>query len=305
MSAASPKSSALVIGESLTDVVRTADGKEVEIVGGSPANVALGLGRLGDAPTLLTALGDDEEGRRIAEHLTASGATIDPESWSLDHTSRAIANIRPNGSAEYEFDVEWALPAAIRLRAARVVHTGSIAAFLSPGAERITAFLQKTRTAAIVTFDPNIRPALVGSHEQALARVLEVAALSDVVKLSDEDAAWLWPGSSANEVIELLLRSGAALVAMTLGGEGAIAATAGHRIRVAAPEVAVADTVGAGDTFMAALIHKLLERPELCNRPDEQVLTDAVTYAVVAASITVGRAGADLPTADDVLRALR
>lgn len=294
----------LVLGESLIDIVRKKDEPGVEVVGGSPANVALGLGRLGTVPRLLTALGSDARGRRITELLAQSGVKIDPASWSLQRTATAAALIDARGVAQYEFDIEWHVPEPIRLGGARVVHLGSIAAFLPPGADTLTAFVDELRGQARVTFDPNIRPALVGSHASAVARVEHLASRSHVVKLSDEDAGWLWPAASSDEVIDHLLECGATLVALTLGGAGAAAATRDHRIQIAAPTVSVVDTVGAGDTFMAALIHRLVTHPDLLDRTSESELIRAVHFAATAASITVQRAGADLPTAKDVHAAL-
>ncbi len=293
----------LVIGEGLIDIVHKGE-HSIEVVGGSPANVALGLGRLGNSPLLLTALGSDDRGRRIAAQLESSGVTIDPASWSLSRTSTAAARINPAGGASYEFDIEWVLREPIQRRAAQVVHVGSIAAFLTPGADAITAFLDTIHGQALVTFDPNIRPALVGSQASALARVEHLATHADVVKLSDEDARWLWPGASTDEVLDRLLECGTTIAVLTLGGDGSIAATTEHRVHVPAPMVSVVDTVGAGDTLMAAFIHRLIIQPSLLNDPTESDLSQAVHFAAVAASLTVQRAGADLPTLTEVHAAL-
>lgn len=295
-----PSGQVLVIGESLIDIVRKEGGAGVEVVGGSPANVALGLGRLGTEPRLLTALGHDNRGRRIASQLEQSGVRIDPASWSLPHTATAAALIDSHGRAQYEFDIAWTLPTPVQLGSAQIVHCGSIATFLSPGADTISAFVDELQGQAVLTFDPNIRPALVGSHAAALARVERLASRADVVKLSDEDANWLWPAASADEVLNHLLDNGARLVALTLGGAGAVAATNQHRVRITAPRVNVVDTVGAGDTFMAALIYCLVNEPRLIGEPSEAELAAAIHFAVVAASLTVQRAGADLPTAAEV-----
>jgi fructokinase len=295
----------LVIGESLIDIV-TAEGRPpIEVVGGSPANVALGLGRLGVSPRLLTALGDDDRGHRIADQLEESGVTIEPESWSLAQTSTASAHIRSHGGADYEFDIEWVLPSPIRLRGAQAIHLGSIAAFLAPGADTLLSFVEQITGRALITFDPNIRPALVGSHASAMNRVMRLAARADVVKLSDEDAEWLWPSATAEDVADLLLHAGASLVAITLGGAGAIATTVDASVQIPAPKVDVVDTVGAGDTFMAALIRQLVVEPRLARNPTETELTRIIEFAAAAASLTVQRSGADLPTEVEVQQVLR
>lgn len=283
----------LVVGEALIDIVHHPDGTVVEHVGGSPTNVALGLGRLGVPVRLRTALARDARGERIAAHLTGSGVLVDPGSWALPRTSTAVAHIGGDGAAAYDFDLDWQLPEPLALAGERVVHVGSIAAFLEPGASTIEDFLSCVAGRVRVTFDPNIRPALVGDRSTAVATVERLVRVSDVVKLSDEDAAWLFPGMPVGEVADRILGLGAKIVAVTLGGQGAVLATQANTVTVAAPAVTVVDTVGAGDTFMAALIDALLPHPDL--NLDDDALRGVGAYAVAAAAITVQRAGADLP----------
>ena len=210
---------------------------------------------------LYTALGHDARGERIAAHLTASGVRIDPSSWSLPRTSTASAHIGPDGSAEYDFDLDWRLPAPPVLAGEQVVHVGSVAAFLEPGATTLEEFLTHVSHHVQVTFDPNIRPALVGDHAAAVDRVERVARMASVVKLSDEDAEWLYPGEPIDRILDRFLGLGADTVAITLGAAGAALASQAARTRLPAPAVQVADTVGAGDTFMAALIDAIRTQP--------------------------------------------
>lgn len=287
---------ALVVGEALIDVVHATGGAS-EHVGGSPANVALGLGRRGVDVALLTQIGADERGRRIERHVQESGVRVLDASTSLAHTSTASARILPDGTAQYSFDIAWNAFAPVAGARARVVHTGSIATFLEPGASSILELIRRA-DADEVTFDPNIRPDLVGDRATALRRFDEMVDASTVVKMSDEDAAWLYPGESVDAVIDLLLEAGLRLAVVTLGGDGAILATPGDRVRVAPVPVDVADTIGAGDTFMASLMHSLLA---LDGRPlDRDALAAMGEDAVRAAAITVARAGADLPWAHEV-----
>lgn len=289
--------SAFVIGESLVDIVTAAGGGCTEVVGGSPANVALGLARQGVPVRLRTALGRDARGERIAAHLGASGVVVDERSWSLASTSTAHAQIRADGSAEYAFDVTWVLSADADPIAEGLVHVGSIAAFLDPGAAEVEALLDRLAPDILVSFDPNIRPALLGDPGAARRRFARIAARADVVKLSDEDAAWLHPGLPAEAACAAVLAAGPRLVALTLGGDGALLCAADLRVEVPAPTVTVVDTVGAGDTFMAALIHEMLADPDLVGAPTAAALASAGAYAVAAAALTVQRVGADLPTA--------
>lgn len=282
----------LVLGEALVDIVETADGV-TEHVGGSPANVAVGVARLGVPVRLVTRLGRDERGERIARHVRDAGAKVAEASWTDASTDTARARIRPDGSAEYEFDVAGVVP-PVALDGAALVHTGSIALFLDPGGETCLAALEAARGDAIVTVDPNIRPALVGARETALARFARAAAAADLVKLSDEDAEWLWPGDDAPTVLETIARLGAAVVVMTRGGDGAIGrAPDGTVVEVAGVPVVVADTIGAGDSFMASLIATLVDRGV---PTDAEALVRALRIAARAAAITVSRPGANPPT---------
>lgn len=262
----------LVIGEALIDIVTREGLPSAEHVGGSPSNVALGLGRLGIPVRLRTALGRDARGARIATHLAASGVEVEPESFALDHTSTATARISAHGDAIYDFDIDWQVGAPIEMRGARSVHVGSIGCFVEPGARSVRDAIRSWPRKVPVTFDPNTRPALVGEQSSALQVTEEIASRSDVVKLSDEDAAWLYPGATVDEVLDRLLTLGARVVAMTLGGDGASIASRRARVIVTPRTVQVKDTVGAGDTFMASLIATLAlsdPRRAASNGPEE------------------------------------
>ena len=287
----------LVIGEALVDIVVSARGIE-EHPGGSPANVALGLGRFGAEVSLLTSIAPDERGRAIAMHLEQSGVVVLPESFSADRTSNAIATISAeDGSADYTFDVQWDPTRASLEVSPRIVHTGSIAAFLRPGADTVRAYLRDLDVDEI-TFDPNIRPALIGDPADARATFEETAALATVVKLSDEDAAWLYPDASVDEVLDRILAIGPRLAVITRGGEGAVLAIPTARVTVAAATVSVIDTIGAGDTYMASLIDSLLNWPSAELTPP--IVEIIGGRAARAAAITVSRAGADLPWRDEL-----
>ncbi|WP_404444229.1 carbohydrate kinase [Microbacterium marinum] len=290
----------LVVGEALMDVVES-DSAAVEHVGGSPANVALGLGRRGVDVALLTQIGPDERGRRIQEHLCASGVKVLQQSTSLERTSTAVAKLAGDGSASYTFDIAWnALPAVSEV-AARVVHTGSIATFLAPGAATVRRLLDTTQ-ADIVTFDPNVRPALVGERESAVRTFADTARRAQVVKMSDEDAEWLFPGLTPDDALDAVLGLGPVLAVVTLGSSGAILALPDARVRTPAPRVVPIDTIGAGDTFMASLIASFVSSGLPKTRVD---LAELGVQAARAAAITVSRAGANLPWRNELEAGLR
>ncbi|MCM3697130.1 PfkB family carbohydrate kinase [Microbacterium oleivorans] len=292
--------SVLVLGEALIDIVER-EGGDVEFVGGSPANVAVGIARQDIATHLLTRLGRDDRGRRIADQVTASGALIHDASWTDAATSIARARLRADGSAAYEFDIVWALDAeaaAEAAEAASVVHSGSIALFLQPGGEVALSTLERAKRAGtIVTVDPNVRPALVGSDPRPVAE--RAFAAATLVKLSDEDAEALYPGASAARVLETIAALGPRVVVMTRGGEGALALGPSGVVDVAPLVVEVADTIGAGDAFMASLITSVVDDADLLGG-DVAALQRALRRAAVTAGITVSRPGANPPTRAEV-----
>jgi fructokinase len=288
----------VVIGEALIDVVTTPQATS-EHPGGSPANVAYGLARLGVNTGLLTSMGTDRRGEALEEHLTGAGVTLLPGSRSLERTSTATATIARDGSASYAFDITWDVqPPDPALTPPRVVHTGSIASFLSPGAGGVKAILQELRSECIVTYDPNIRPALVGTHAEARHAFEELVQLTSVVKLSDEDAAWLYPRKALEETAMHILDLGAELAVITRGSSGSLLATPTTTLSIPAAKTYVVDTIGAGDSYMSALILGLLTRGTDGLAPS--VLDQLGRTAAAAAAITVSRAGARPPTEDEL-----
>lgn len=287
----------LVIGEALVDIVD--NGQVAEHPGGSPANVALGLGRRGVSVALLTDIGRDERGGRIVRHLERSHVRVLGESFSDRPTSTATARLAADGSASYQFDVQWRPSPAPLAVSATVVHTGSIAAFLEPGRRAVLAHVDRLRP-PIVTFDPNIRPDLLGTHAESLDSFREWAARADVVKMSDEDAAWLLPQLSPEDVARAVGQLGPRLVVITRGASGATLTTATSEVHVPPTRASVVDTIGAGDTYMASLIVDLLG---LRDRPlDDETVARLGQRAARAAAITVARHGADLPWKHELAR---
>ncbi|WP_061960795.1 carbohydrate kinase family protein [Demequina flava] len=296
---------ALVIGEAVVDVVVAADGSQARHPGGSPANVALGLGRLGRPVQLLTHLGHDDDGRLITDHLHDSGAALLPGSATAERTPVATAHLDATGAATYEFDLAWKVSGdAEAPRELLVVHTGSIAVTLEPGASATADIVRDLRDVATVTYDPNARPSLMGDPADARVAVEQMVALADVVKVSDEDLEWFSrDGESIDDLAGSWLEAGPALVVITRGGDGATVLTADHRFDVAAPAVKVADTVGAGDSFMGGLIDGLwaagllgAERREGLRAADPATLRRVVERCIAIAAITVSRSGANPPT---------
>lgn len=296
---------ALVIGEALVDVVVHAGGRREEHPGGSPANVALGLGRLGRPVDLLTWLAHDAYGGRLKSHLESSGVRLLTGNRSALATPVAIARLDEHGQATYDFDLTWDLPTAWEGddAAPLVVHTGSIATTLRPGGPAVLRAVTARRSTSTLTYDPNARPALMGTPAQARGTVEEFVRVADVIKASEGDLLWLYPGQKPDDIAMRWARSGVAIVVVTHGEKGAFAAThGGAQLRVPAPQVSVVDTVGAGDSFMSGLIDGLWTegllgagRRSALKAIDAGVLQRVLERCTRIAAITASRAGANPP----------
>ncbi|MCA5892429.1 carbohydrate kinase [Isoptericola sp. NEAU-Y5] len=298
----------LAVGEALVDVVHRPDGTSAEHPGGSLANVALTLGRLGRDVRLATWLGADARGDAVRSWLGESHVEAAPGSDGAARTSVAQATLDASGAATYEFDLEWRVPAGVATDAGTLaVHTGSIAAVLEPGATDVRRLVEAARATSTITYDPNARPALMGDAADARPRIEELVALADVVKVSDEDLAWLVPGADPLDAARAWLRSGPAIVVVTCGGSGATALTEAGEVTVAAPAVDVVDTVGAGDSFMGALLDWLwgagllgAARRDALRGIDRDATARMLTRAAAVAAVTVSRAGANPPWPPDL-----
>jgi fructokinase len=302
-----------VAGEALVDLVPAPVGEYLEIApGGSPANVAVGLARLGVPARLLARIADDPLGRRVRAHLETNGVLLDHAVAAREQTSMALVTVGADGGPTYDFrvagtaDWQWTDDELADALDGPVValHSGSLALTTPPGAAALRALVARAAATATISYDPNARPLLMGSPADVLAGVHELLAVADVVKVSEEDLGWLLPGRSPADVLEDWVARGPALVAVTLGGDGVLAATAsGVRARRPGVPVEVVDTVGAGDTFSAALLAGLHRRDLLgaARRPALRALdgptVDALLDAAArAAAITCSRRGADPPT---------
>lgn len=301
----------LTLGEALVDiVVPHGGGTPSSHVGGSPANVAVGLAALDHDSRLTAYLGDDADGRRVREHLLDADVVLTPGSTAAPRTSTARAHLDAQGVATYDFDLLWNLGPQ-DLEGIGHLHTGSIAATLEPGASGVLATMSRARAGATVSYDPNCRPTIMGSPHEVRSRIEECIGRSDVVKASSEDVEWLY-GSDVGvaEVAALWGRLGPPLVVVTRGGEGAVAHLGGPDVTVELDPVSVAvvDTVGAGDSFMAGLLSGLLDAGllgsaqarESLAHADLPEVAGALRRAVDCASWTVARAGAAAPTRADL-----
>ncbi len=307
-----------VAGEALVDLVVEPDGRYRAVPGGSPANVAVGLARLGHRTQLLARLGSGVFGRVIRSHLRANRVGLDAAVDAPEPATLAVVSLDPDGRAAYDFyatgTADWGWTAdelAAPLPAGtQVLCTGSIALSRPPGATALAGLLRRehARGDVGIVLDPNVRPDLLGSRAEVSAHLTALIRLADVVKVSDEDLAWLAPSSSAERVVTDWAGRGPALVVLTRGAAGALAVTpSGLRIDVPAGRVEVVDTVGAGDAFTAGLIDGLARAGALGGGDRQRMaalgtggLARVLDRAATVASITCGRRGADPPTSAEV-----
>lgn len=299
------------MGEALVDVLSGGLAAPQAYVGGSPMNVAVGLARLGHPVSFVGRYGDDEYGAMIHEHLRSNDVQEVLSADSLP-TSTAHGSLDPVGAASYEFEMVWDLSAfdpatSAVLLDSQLLHTGSIATVLEPGAGTVRAAVERARPHATISYDPNVRPGFVTDHAAAVEDVERFVALSDVVRASDSDLAWLYPERSIEETAHAWLGLGPAMVVATYGSGGPWGVVAAGEARTAAPVVDVADTVGAGDSFMSALLSTLVDRGLVGAARREALrglsvgqLEEILDYAARAAAITVSRAGANPPRRDEI-----
>ena len=293
----------VVAGEAVVDLVSAGERSWTSHPGGSPANVAVGLARLGVPTGLLARLSGDAFGRMLRAHLAGAGVDLSVAVDADEPSTLAVASLDAAGVATYDFWVEgtadwqWS-PEELQVPdGVAALHTGSMALELDPGASHLLDLLERLQGQVLLSYDPNVRLARRGDRETGLAAVEEVVALVDVVKASSEDLAWLLPGVPLEQVLQRWRDLGPALVVVTDGGEGALALGPGGLQRVAPVPVDVVDTVGAGDAFTSGLLAGLddaglLDRTALDAAPD---VRGPLELAARVAAVTCGRPGAAPP----------
>lgn len=296
----------MVVGEALIDIVvpyGRPDQAE-EHVGGSPTNVAIGLARLGHEVQLVTHIGQDTRGQTIAALLANNGVTLSPGSTTSSHTPTGTAFLDAAGHATYDFDFLFDLEPDVDVPPGIHLHTGSIGAFVTPGGPKVCDLAIRAHERSTVSYDPNVRPSLMGDVTDARPHIEAFVGAADVVKASDEDLAWLYPETPADHVMAAWAARGPAVVVCTRGAHDPLVWLAGAIHTVPARPVDVVDTVGAGDTFMSGMISGLLDAGLLGGAAARARLRaatwddirPAITRAVEAAAVDCMRAGANPPT---------
>ncbi|MBD9701428.1 carbohydrate kinase [Streptomyces sp. ID01-12c] len=299
------------VADAFTDPARSSSDELAlrALPGGGPANTAVALARLGTPTRFLGRFSTDVFGTRFRARLSASGVDLTGSVTAPEPSTLAVADLDETGQATYTFyadsaaDWQWTDEelAATGWESAACLHTGSLALMNQPGGTRIEDHLAKAREHVTVSIDPNVRPLLIPPAAYR-ERLPHWCALADILRLSEDDLALLLPGADPKEACDTWHVAGARLVVITLGGRGALASLDGHRVTVPTPAVNVVDTVGAGDSFTAGLLHRLAALGHLGGRLDRLNLedtADACTFAARIAALTCSVSGANPPRADE------
>ena len=294
-----------VSGEVLIDLIP--DGSEQKpIVGGGPANTAKVLAKFGIDTQFIDGISTDNYGVMAKDELVASGVKLDYVKYSDKPTCLAIVSLSNSGSASYEFVIEntatfdfnstW-LPNPQTERPS-LLHIGTLATVIEPGASVLFEWAQSVAKIAPIVFDPNIRPAVIGNRDLYVMQVERWISISSAVKVSDEDIKWLYPSLKIEQVVNDWLAKGPSLIVVTYGDKGLAGYRVDEKVIVDAVKVAVADTVGAGDTVGAILVEAIV-------KDGLKVLSGVrlemmLKRAAKAAAITVSRSGANPPTLKEI-----
>lgn len=292
----------VVMGEALVDLVVALDGSIRPYLGGGPYNTARTLGRLDVPVAFLGRVSDDAFGVQIRQRLAADGVSMAMVVTTSDPTTLAMATLDDSGAATYRFYFEGTsvpgmtpdVAAAQLPEQVDALHVGTLALVLEPFATATEAVVASVADTTLVLVDPNIRPSVIADRSRYLDRLARVLRRADVVKVSDDDLAWIAPGVDPEDAARALLAEGPSTVLLTLGSEGVLVVTDGSTVRVPAPVVEVADTIGAGDSFAGGVLAWWHDhgRPAFT---DPGVAVAATTFGCRVAAATVSVAGANPP----------
>jgi fructokinase len=299
-----------VLGECVADAFTEPANASNELAlrvlpGGGPANTAVALARLGTSARFLARLSGDVFGRLFRAHLEASGVDLSYAVAAAEPSTLAVAELDASGQAAFSFhaqntaDWQWTSGelARVDLSETACVHTGSLALVREPGGAVVEDFLEAAAQRATISIDPNVRPLLV-RPEVYRARLADWCDLADILRLSGDDLELLLPGTQPEQACDAWHAAGVRLVVITLGADGALASLDGERLRVPAVAARVVDTVGAGDSFTAGLLHHLGARGLLGGRLaglglDE--VAEACRFGTQVAALTCSVAGPNPP----------
>jgi len=303
----------LVAGETILDLAPVAPGagdvaRFEAALGGSAFNTARALGALGAPVSFAGAVSSDAWGARFREALIAAGVACD--ALVTCDAPMPLALVSPETQEGVSFTLylqgtahERAAPPARLPAGVAHLHVSSFHAIAAPTGEAVLALMRDARGRASISFDPNVRPAVLPPREETVRLTEERVALCDIVKASAQDLAWLYPGRDPAAALADWARAGPKLAVLTLGPQGAIAMAGAEKITAPAPPVTVVDTVGAGDAFTAGLLSAMAGDGAMGangGRFSPAQVARWLARAVAAGSWTCARRGAQAPTLADL-----
>ena len=299
-----------VCGEVLVDLLpnpqNSNPNEKTGVIGGGPENTAIALARLGQQVEFIDGISTDKWGQLAREELIGDGVALNFAKFSDKPTCQAIVTLDANGSASYEFVIdgtatfdfsrEW-LPDPYRHKPT-ALHIGTLVAVIEPAASVLFDWALEVSELAPVIFDPNIRPAVMGDRDRYREQVEKWVSISSVVKVSDDDLNWLYPGEDQLVIAKRWIAENVSLVVITKGSDGLVGVTANKVESVPGVSVEVVDTIGAGDTVGAVITEAVVNVG--LNELHGAALHSALVKAALAAAFTCTKKGAQPPTAREL-----
>jgi fructokinase len=295
-----------VCGEALIDLIPRGEQK-VAIVGGGPANTAKALARLGFDSYFIDGISTDSFGGMIKDQLLHDGVNLKYAHYSDKQTCTADVSLDKagvasyvftiNGTATFDFTNDW-LPDPAEIKPV-VLQIGTLATIVQPAADVLLEWAKRVAKVAPIVFDPNVRSSVLPDRPKYQEAIAKWAAISEVIKVSEDDLAWLYPEQDQIAIAEEWIKGGSTLVIITKGSYGIIGVTKDDVVSVPGVKIEVVDTVGAGDTVGAIVVEAIVERGLKVITGD--VLREVLVRATKAAAITCSRAGANPPTRAEIV----
>ena len=295
-----------VCGEALIDLIPRGEQK-VAIVGGGPANTAKALARLGFDSYFIDGISTDSFGGMIKDQLLHDGVNLKYAHYSDKQTCTADVSLDKAGVASYVFTIDgtatidftndW-LPDPAQIKPV-VLQIGTLATIVQPAADILLEWAKRVAKVAPIVFDPNVRSSVLPDRPKYQEAIAKWAAISEVIKVSEDDLAWLYPEQDQIAIAEEWIKGGSTLVIITKGSYGIIGVTKDDVVSVPGVKIEVVDTVGAGDTVGAIVVEAIVERGLKVITGD--VLREVLVSATKAAAVTCSRAGANPPTRAEIV----
>lgn len=304
----------MVCGEALFDVFMQPSTQAVlnmqAVRGGSPYNVAIGLARLGSSVGFFGGLSDDPLGVILRQSLEGEGVKTDQAPVVTANTTLALVQLDSSGLPKYAFYGEGCADRRLEVKDlptlsvdVKALHFGSFSLLVEPIGPTLLAFVQSQYKKKLISYDPNVRPTVVADMGLWRASLQNWLRVADIVKVSHEDLSLLFPGQNPMDIVHTWLDAAPSIIILTQGEKGAVGLCCKGVVQVPAAEIVMVDSVGAGDSFQAALLHSLNQtqyfEKTMLGDIDLPELEKILKFSVRASGLTCTKKGADLPYAHE------